>query len=222
MKIRCIAVTIVLIIMAASIGRAVTHDVSVKLGINQTTLTDTYKCDGLSGLTAGVYVEDYLSSYHAIHFEVSYTNRKSKSLESIRVKDSYQDDYSSGYNVYGASMRTETNYIDFAALLKLFPPEENRLGPYVYIGPVISVLVSGQGTIEYIYGKSNFDVDYQKGVISYAFGGGVDFDIKGLRSSFDIRGIRALAEFTESAGDPGFKNNLFLVTLGICLSSQLR
>ena len=219
MKTARIFTVIALVACAAIPLEARAWDFGIKLGLNQTSLTNTDGSDGLSALTAGVYFENQFTNYQALYVEFAYSNRKSRSFESV-LTGFWFDGYDlTGFPAPDRIVRTETNYLDFAALWKLFVQDEHRNGPYILVGPVFSVLISGQRALELGYTADlKADVDYQKAVISYAFGGGIDFDIRGLRSSLDIRATRALTAFGDSNGIYGHKNNLFSATVGICLA----
>lgn len=213
-------IMIAIIIIAAGAIQAADRDFGIRLGLNRTTLTNMVESKGRNGLMAGVYIDDRLSNFYALHIEFNFIDRKSKSLERIRRRDPFQDDYSGGYSIFPITVMTETNYIDLAALFKLFPPGMSRTMPYIYGGPVFSILIVGRRTEIYSRREVEYDVDSQRGVISYAFGGGIDFNVKGLKSSLDIRMTRAVTTFTDSNYNPGYKNNFISATVGVCLSSR--
>ena len=216
-KITAIIFALVIAAVSAKAGPAY---VGVKLGLNQTTLTETIESEGKSSLTAGLYIEDMLDRHFAFHIEVAYTDRKSNSLEYLYLRDSYQDDYSGGYIVARTTVRTETQFVDLAWLLKVAPSNVEQMIPYVYGGPMVSLLISGSTTVRHVYGEVTHDLESDIGIFSYALGGGFDFDIRGVKTSLDLRMTKALSSIDYQDGGPKRKTNLYSATIGVRLGQR--
>ena len=223
-----------MIIVAAGAVQASDWDFGVRLGLNQTTLTNTYESDGVNALTAGLYAANKLGSFFGIDFELAYTNRKTDSREDYRNLKQfyiYQDDYDNRQD-YILSTLTDAHYIDLDALLKLFLPDYNRISPYVYGGPVVSLLVDGHKTATRRSLETVYNMDSPKFVGGYAIGAGFDFNFKGFKSSVDIRMTKAVTKIANYEVlspainhpfynyDPSYKSDFISATIGIGFLSK--
>ena len=230
-----------MIIIAAAGGlQASSWDFGGKLGLNQTTLVNGGGLTSIEGikagddLTIGVYTENRFGNFYGIYCDMAYSNRKTYLHDYYSLFDPDLGNYIDYLYLLNHKLKfaMETNFIDLAAFLKLFPPGLNKINPYFYGGPVLSFLVSGtKKPVDVVTPKSHQDIFSTSTDISYAIGFGVDFNYKGIRSSLDIRMIRGFNWLTyikdttsqpavpplNSGWDLKFKNNVISATLGISL-----
>jgi opacity protein-like surface antigen len=216
-------ILIILILFIASSVNAANLDFGLKLGLNNTWLTNTEKSYGFDGLeekyytingpTFGIYFEERLSAFHTIRTEVVYTQKKWHSIE-------YQDYYGNHY--YAPIMvSTAVNYIACALLLKIFPINLNATKPYICLGPELSMHISDSRTIkelvEYPHYSSDLDVGNNYG---FALGGGLEFSKTRPLISLEIRWVGGLKYSAYSNGGDGHGINTLLVTIGVGLKQK--
>ena len=222
-------------IIATGAVQASGWDFGVKLGLNQTTLTKIgstqyiNKINGTNSITAGIFAENQLGNFYGLCFEAAYSKRKTGLiLDPNAVSWFYYYDISGMDDI---PFNIETNFIDLSALFKFFPLTVNGAVPYLYGGPVFSVLVAGykKPTSSNLLFERE-DVNSPATAIGYSLGGGIEFNVKGLKSSLDIRMIRTLNGLTyyqKKSGyisypplpysDEKYRNNFISVMLGVSL-----
>jgi len=196
MKILCKLAIVATILLCAVPGQAADLDLGLKSGIDYIGLPHSRDTDAPRGFTAGFYLEQPLSKIHAFRFEFNYAYREFQT---------YRDYY-----------WLTGDFIDLVALAKIFPPGEYRLTPYLYIGPVITELIQS-GWRGLSPPHHYFVPELDRLHISYAIGGGFDFNIMGRGSTIDIRLIR---ELTESSNILDHKSNYASVTFGVVFSKK--
>lgn len=172
--------------------QATEFDLGFKFGGDNIGLPHPRGSKDPKGIAAGFFVEHKLSKMHSLQLELSYAYRERQWAR--------------------LSFWNTGHYFDIAALTKVFPPAQKRIIPYIYIGPVFTTLAKG-GTRGPV--SDQMDDYYLKSdriYFSYTIGGGFDFNMAGVSSTFDIRIIR---EITSSRNVVSFKSNYASVTFGI-------
>ena len=226
------------IIAVAGAVQASSWDFGVKLGLNQTTLTKPansfyiLEINGSNGFTGGFFAEKHLQSFSGLYFDITYSNRKTGTLEDCSGLYSFPD-YLDDNLQDRIPFINVTHFINLSTALKLYPPAMYKAMPFVYGGPVFSVLLNGHKETAYpINFVESRSIKTPKAAIGYAIGCGLEFNIKGRKSSLDIRLARtlnSLAYFQEPERpqpaipflptdyDLKYKNSVISATLGVSL-----
>jgi len=134
-----------------------------------------------TGLSAGIFNENEISSFQSIRFSISYTEYNKKYTE-------YDDDYGGYYKL--CTVTINTKHFEIPIVMKFLLQVNKSIRPYVSAGPLFSFFVEGKGTQTYT-GYSNYShvsgIDEDLFNMGFVVGGGVDFFIKTHLISMDFR-----------------------------------
>lgn len=108
-------------------------------------------------------------------------------------------------------------YIDIPVLLHFYPVEYNSIYPKIFIGPMLSYQLDAQVKTIEPGGASQTESDDTVDGSDYGIviGGGVDFDFRGERITFDARYLFGQSNIRSSRPDAPLNNRGVVVMMGV-------
>ncbi len=186
---------------------AIFSDMDAALSVDRLTLSHDDDTDTRGDVCGGLFATLALNEWFALQPELLYA---AKGIDKSERSD-------------GAPISIKLHYIELPVLAKLTIPTHTMLTPSLFVGPALAFNVGAKVKPNDIYSVDVSDlvktVDF-----GWTFGGGLDFDLAGLRLTLDARYTLGLTDISDipaelkarfPRSDVDFKNRSIALMVGL-------